>query len=64
MNQQPMQLSFVIPAFNEAACIEACLESIAAAVAATVVFEPINQIARARKAGAAATAPAAQGPAG
>ncbi|MEE4184890.1 MAG: glycosyltransferase [Gammaproteobacteria bacterium] len=86
-----MQLSFVIPAFNEAACIEACLGAIAEAVAAcqpggadehgvafaaevivvdnnstdataelaaaagaTVVFEPVNQIARARNAGAAA----------
>ena len=86
-----MLLSFVIPAFNEAACIEACLGSIANAVqacgpdgrlnsplafstevmvvdnnstdataelaaegGATVVFEPVNQIARARNAGAAA----------
>lgn len=85
------RLSFVIPAFNEEAWIEACLASIAAAVeacgpagaystgisftteivvvdnnstdataelaaaaGATVVFEAVNQIARARNAGAAA----------
>ena len=80
-----MQLSFVIPAFNEAKCIEACLQHIDAAVescrqsgappfdverivvdnnstdetaslaeaaGATVVFEPVNQISRARNAGA------------
>jgi glycosyltransferase involved in cell wall biosynthesis len=80
-----MKLSFVIPAFNEAAFIETCLQRMAAAVevcgraavfdveyvvvdnnssdntaelaanaGATVVFEPINQISRARNAGAAA----------
>jgi glycosyltransferase involved in cell wall biosynthesis len=82
-----MKLSFVIPAYNEAAWIERCLQQIAAAVdvchaqhgyafaveyivvdnnstdetaqraeqaGATVVFEPVNQISRARNAGAAA----------
>lgn len=81
-----MKLSFVIPAYNEAACIEACLQHVARAAeqcraqgykfdaecvvadnnsgddtaeraaraGATVVFEPINQISRARNAGARA----------
>ncbi len=82
-----MKISFVVPAFNEAAYIEACLHHIAAAVAAcrarakkmfdvelvvvdnnstddtaaraaqsgaTVVFEPVNQISRARNTGARA----------
>lgn len=78
-----MQLSIVIPAFNEARLIEQTLQSVAASVAANtrpdftsevivvdnnstdntaelatragahVVFEPINQIGRARNAGAA-----------
>jgi len=78
-----MQLSIVIPAFNEARLIERTLQSVAAAIAANqrpgftseiivvdnnstdntaelarqagarVVFEPINQIGRARNAGAA-----------
>ncbi|MEW6161628.1 MAG: glycosyltransferase [Verrucomicrobiota bacterium] len=78
-----LKLSVVVPAFNEAKQIGACLESIHAALAANarpgleselivvdnnstdataemaraaganVVFEPVNQIARARNAGAA-----------
>lgn len=78
-----MQLSIVIPAFNEARLIERSLQSVAVSIAAnqtsgftseiivvdnnstdntaelarqagaTVVFEPINQIGRARNAGAA-----------
>jgi glycosyltransferase involved in cell wall biosynthesis len=78
-----MQLSIVIPAFNEARLLEQTLESVASSVAANaapgftsevivvdnnstdhtaelarqsgarVVFEPINQIGRARNAGAA-----------
>jgi len=80
-----MKLSFVIPAYNEAAWIERCLQDIFAAVdacrpqydfaveyivtdnnssddtaqcaeqsGAVVVFEPVNQISRARNAGAGA----------
>ena len=82
-----MKLSFVIPAYNEAAWIERCLQHIAVAVelccagqahdvdveyvvvdnnstdatarlaeqaGATVVFEPVNQIAKARNTGARA----------
>ncbi len=78
-----MQLSIIIPAFNEEKELPACLESVHKAVAAchaeaeteiivadnnstdrtagiareagaTVVFEPFNQIGRARNAGAAA----------
>jgi glycosyltransferase involved in cell wall biosynthesis len=81
-----MKISFVVPAFNEAAWIENCLAHVdravstcqadratafatetivvdnnssdntaelAEAAGATVVFEPVNQIARARNAGAA-----------
>lgn len=84
-----MKLSFVIPAYNESAWIEHCLQQIAVAVAACrarqggdfdveyvvvdnnstddtaqkaehagaiVVFEPVNQISRARNTGARAAA--------
>ncbi len=81
-----MQISIIIPAFNEAKRIGGCIQSIRAAVAANlrpaletelivvdnnsndstaeiaaregarVVFEPINQISRARTAGAGAAA--------
>lgn len=84
MSIDPLKLSVVIPAFNEAKRIQSCLKSVFAALQANarpgltaevivtdnnstdgtgdlartlgaqVVFEPINQIARSRNAGAAA----------
>jgi len=49
-----MKISVIVPAFNEGQFLGKTLAQIKVAAGANVVFEPVNQISRARNSGATA----------